>query len=172
MGGAHTVQSVPKWSENEKNEVTVFTDHTKLFRAVNARLIVRTAEGHYKSEWWDDEVVSEIHCRETWSSIHGKNKPNFTHKMLSSKVIATLQEWALSFLIACCVKTSSWCLLLITLTQWKWRIIREGVKIKTESSMLPSHKLMLCLRPKCVFTSGPLRSKGIQLTEKYKEGQG
>lgn len=34
----------------ERNEVTIFTDRTKLFRAVNARLIGRTAEGRCKSE--------------------------------------------------------------------------------------------------------------------------
>ena len=171
-GGARAVQCVRKWSENGKNEVTIFTDHTKLFRAVNARLIVRTAGGRYKSEWWDDEVVNEIHCRETWSGVHGKNNPNFIYKMMASKVIATSQEWVLRFLIVCCVKTSSQSLLLITLAYWKLGIIRKGIKIKTENSMLPSHKLMLCLHPKCVFTSGPLSLEGMQLTQKqYQEGR-
>ena len=34
----------------EKNEVTILTNHTKLFRAVKARLIVRTEVGRYRSE--------------------------------------------------------------------------------------------------------------------------
>ena len=48
--GARAVQCIPKCSENGKNEVTIFPDHSKLFKAVNARLIVRTAEGRCKSE--------------------------------------------------------------------------------------------------------------------------
>lgn len=48
--GARAVQCVPQLSENGKKEVKIFTDHTKLFRAVNARLIVRTAQGYYKTE--------------------------------------------------------------------------------------------------------------------------
>lgn len=45
--GARAVQCVPQLSENGKKEVKIFTDHTKLFRAVNARLI---AQGYYKTE--------------------------------------------------------------------------------------------------------------------------
>lgn len=113
---------------NGENEVTTVTDHTKWFRAV------RTTEGHCKREWWDDEVVSEINCQETWNCMHRKNNTNFTYKMMASKIIAAFQEGFLRFLIDCCMKTPSQCLLLIIPAHWKLGIVRKSVKIKTESS--------------------------------------
>jgi len=84
----------------------------------------------------------------TWEKQYKFNVTNFTYKMMALKVIAASQERALRFLIICCMKTPSQCLLLITEADWKLGAVRISIKIKRECSVQASCRacvLNMCL---------------------------
>lgn len=90
--------------------------------------------------WWSGQwnsLSGNMKLR-TWEKQYKFIVTNFTNKTMSLKVIAASQEWALRFLIICCMKTQSQCLLLITQADWKLGAVRKSIKIKGEHSVQAS----------------------------------
>lgn len=116
--------------------------------------------------WWSGQwnsLSGNMKLR-TWEKQYKFIVTNFTNKTMSLKVIAASQEWALRFLIICCMKTQSQCLLLITQADWKLGAVRKSIKIKGEHSVQAS--CCACVLNMCLHLVLSVQ-KGCRWRRKY-----
>ncbi|CAM4495757.1 unnamed protein product [Caretta caretta] len=74
----------------------------------------------------------------------GKHNPNYTHKMMGSKLAFTTQERDLGVIVDSSLKTSTQCAEAVIKVNRMLGIIKKGIANKTENILLPFYKSMVC----------------------------
>ncbi|CAM4594941.1 unnamed protein product [Lepidochelys kempii] len=160
--------------EKEVNsEVAKFVDDTKLLKIVKSKADFTAKSykgilqnlGDWAVKWQMKFNVDKCEV------IHiGKHNPNYTYKMMGSKLAVTTQERDLGVIVDSSLKTSTQCAAAVKKANRLLDIIKKGIDNKTENITLPLYKYMVHPHLEyCVQMWLPHRKKDILELEKVQK---
>ncbi|CAM5165838.1 unnamed protein product [Natator depressus] len=126
------------------SEVAKFADDTKLLKIVKTQADCEELQkdlsklGDWATKWQMKFNVDK--CK----VMHiGKNNPNYTYKMMGSKLAVTTQERDLGVIVDSSLKTSTQSAAAVKKANGMLEIIKKGIENRTENIMLPLYKSMV-----------------------------
>ncbi|CAM4712428.1 unnamed protein product [Lepidochelys kempii] len=131
-----------KW---KYSEVAKFADDTKLLKIVKSQADceelqkILTKLGDWATKWqmkFNVDKCKVMHIR--------KHHPNYTYKIMWSKLAVTTQERDLGVTVDSSLRTSTQCAATVKKANRMLGIIKKGIDNKTENITLPLYKSMVC----------------------------
>ncbi|CAM5152026.1 unnamed protein product [Natator depressus] len=126
------------------SEVAKFADDTKLLKIVKSQADCKELQ-KYLSELCDWATKWQMKFSvDKWKVMHiGKHNPNYTYKMMGSKLVVTTQKRDLGVIVDSSLKTSTQCAVAVKKANRMLGIIKKGIDNKTENIILPLYKSMV-----------------------------
>ncbi|CAM4642329.1 unnamed protein product [Lepidochelys kempii] len=127
------------------SEVAKFADDTKLLKIVKTKADCEELQKDLtKLSDWATKWQMKFHADQCKVMHIGKYNPNYTYKMMGSKLAVATQERDFGVIVDSSLKTSTQCAVAVKKMNRMVGIIKKGIDNNTKNIMLPLYQSMVC----------------------------